>query len=128
MKNKEISKWYVYITGILVIPVTIFVTVWFGHGKAGAANDQVRPDRLSQSQIEEKLKTVTPPNVKINSVEYLDYLGLYEVITPQFTFYMSQDGKYIIMGQVFETATRRNVTQEHVDSKRRVDLSALPPG
>jgi len=54
------------------------------------------------------------PNAKIDTVAPSPIAGYYEVLIGAQVFYVSKDGKYLIEGDLFELASKKNLT----DSRR----------
>lgn len=51
------------------------------------------------------------PADKIESVKASEVPNLYEVVVENSVVYVTEDGKYLLHGQILETATKRNVTE-----------------
>ncbi len=66
------------------------------------------------------------PQVQILQVAPSPIAGLYEVFTGDSVAYADPNGDYLIVGQMMETATRRNLSSERVDALLRVDTAGLP--
>ena len=54
--------------------------------------------------------------------------GFYEVVFGSRVFYVTEDGRHLVAGQVFDTATRTNLTEERMKGIRLGMLEALPDG
>jgi len=65
------------------------------------------------------------PEVKVDSFRYDKALGLYEVVAEGQIFYLSKDLRYLILGNVIELSTMRNLTAERLSDLQRVDFSSL---
>lgn len=63
--------------------------------------------------------------VKPEDVREAPVAGLMEVSVNGMTGYMTSDGRYFIRGDIFEVATRVNVTQQRRQEQARMALAAL---
>jgi thiol:disulfide interchange protein DsbC len=63
--------------------------------------------------------------LKIDSIRYIDELGMYEVITKSQAAYLTKDMRYFIVGRVFDLKTKRDLTTERINSLRHIDFSTL---
>lgn len=52
--------------------------------------------------------------------------GLYEAVVGNDIVYVNESTDYLLMGQLFDTKTRRNLTEETKDRLSRIDFSTLP--
>jgi len=67
------------------------------------------------------------PGIIIKSVNFNNDLGLYEVIAANNTiFYLTKDSKYAIFGNVIDTKTYKNLTDERKREVFKVDFKSLP--
>jgi thiol:disulfide interchange protein DsbC len=67
------------------------------------------------------------PRITIDGIREIPVSGLYEVQSGKNVFYSDENGDYVIFGgQIVETATQRNLTQERIDDLSRVDWNILP--
>ncbi len=75
-------------------------------------------------------KTITErlPQLKnINEVKKSPIPGLYEVrINDTEIYYASEKGDYLVMGQLIDTKSRRNLTEERVDKLTAIGFDDLP--
>ena len=53
-------------------------------------------------------------------------MGLYELRVKNDIYYADERGDYLIEGQIVETKTRNNLTQERIDKLTAIDFSSLP--
>ena len=63
--------------------------------------------------------------VRIDSVSFNEAIGLFEIVTNGRVIYATKDGKYMILGNVIEVQTLKNLTTERMASLRTVDFSSL---
>lgn len=66
------------------------------------------------------------PGAQIASVTKTPYGGLYEVLIDGEVIYSSADGKYLVMGNIIELATRRNLTAARMEKLNAVKWNTLP--
>ena len=66
------------------------------------------------------------PGVKVDRVSKAGYLGLYEVVMGQEVVYTDEKATYLINGEIIETKTRRNLTQERIEKLSAVKFDSLP--
>jgi hypothetical protein len=57
------------------------------------------------------------PSVNIDSIKSSGIKGVYEVRSGDDIFYVSKDGKYLVQGPLFDTATGTNLTEERKNAK-----------
>lgn len=69
-----------------------------------------------EADIRKALSARLPAEVKIQSVQKMPMLGLYEVRVGNDIVYTDETGKYLIMGSIQELKTGRNFTQERSES------------
>lgn len=80
---------------------------------------------MCQAQ-ELKPESVRIPGVTVRSVSFDEKLGLYEVVGEAEIFYLTRDGRYAIVGNVFEVPSMRNLTELRKEEVFKVDFSGLP--
>lgn len=66
------------------------------------------------------------PGAQIASVTKTPYGGLYEVLIDGELVYSSADGKYLVMGNIIELATHRNLTAVRMEKLNAVKWNTLP--
>jgi thiol:disulfide interchange protein DsbC len=76
--------------------------------------------------LEQRLKQNLPPATQI-SVKDTPINGLYEVSTDGQVFYLSEDGRYAIQGQILDLQTRQNLTEPAKQAARVQLLKKLQP-
>lgn len=82
---------------------------------------------LSYAEVsKEKIEKVLPGNIKIESLRFDEGYGLYEVISQGKIFYLTQDLRYLIIGNVIDLRTLRNITADRVREARKVNFDSLP--
>ena len=66
------------------------------------------------------------PDVPVRSVKKSPIKGLYEVVAGQQVFYVDEKADYVVLGNIIEVKTQRNLTGERRDELMRVKFDALP--
>lgn len=66
------------------------------------------------------------PKVTVIAVRPAPIPGLYEVASDQEVAYTDAHGEYLLMGQLLETKTKRNLTRERWEEINAVDYQTLP--
>jgi thiol:disulfide interchange protein DsbC len=66
------------------------------------------------------------PGVEIRGITKTSYLGLYEVQFDDRLVYTDAKARYIVVGSMFDTDTKTNLTEERQRKLNRVDVAALP--
>jgi thiol:disulfide interchange protein DsbC len=66
------------------------------------------------------------PKLNVLAIHGTPLPGLYEVLSPDGVTYTDVSAEYVVMGQLLETRTQRNLTQEHWTSFNQVDFASLP--
>ncbi len=74
-----------------------------------------------QKKLEERF-----PSVKIDRVQESSVPGLYEVITTDRIVYADASGEHLIIGQIMNTTTRQNLTEQRWNDLNRIDFNSLP--
>lgn len=87
---------------------------------ATAANDAT-----VEARLRERLKR-SFPGLAIQSIRPAEALGLYELVAADGIVYADPSGEHLFIGQIVETATRRNFTNERWTALNRVDFDTLP--
>ena len=66
------------------------------------------------------------PGAEVRGVVKTPYFGLYEVQFDDRIVYTDAKAKYIVVGAVYDTETKTNLTEERQRKLNRVDVAALP--
>ncbi len=66
------------------------------------------------------------PGMQISTVSKTPYGGLYEVVADGEAAYATSDGKYLILGNVIDLGTRRNLTSDRNAKLSEINWKALP--
>ena len=66
------------------------------------------------------------PQVRVIDVLPSPIDGVFEVFTGDSIAYTDASGKFLIVGQMMDTTSKKNLTSERIDDLNRVDLKRLP--
>jgi thiol:disulfide interchange protein DsbC len=66
------------------------------------------------------------PGLNIDEIRAMPMANLYEVRMGNEVVYTDAKAQYIIQGEVAETASHRNLTQERINKLTQIDFNALP--
>ena len=66
------------------------------------------------------------PGAEVRSVVKTQYFGLYEVLLDDRIVYTDAKGKYLVVGAVYDTDSKTNITEERQRKLNRVDVASLP--
>lgn len=58
------------------------------------------------------------PRTKIDSIKPAEIKGLYEVVSGGSMFYASEDGRYLLQGQLFDAVDKKNITEDKLAAVR----------
>lgn len=89
-----------------------------------AAPAQAAPAENSLAALQKKLTGML--QMRISELNPTPVKGIYEVIIDGDVLYSDETGNHIFAGQLFETATQKNLTAQTKDRLNRIDFSALP--
>ncbi len=65
------------------------------------------------------------PGGQISSIKPAEINGLYEVTVGSNIFYASEDGKYLLQGQLFDAEAKKNITETKLGNARKLQLDKL---
>lgn len=68
------------------------------------------------------------PNMEISGISKTPYGGLYEVLVDGQVAYATADGKYLMLGNVIDVASRKNLTAVRNAKLNEVNWASLPLG
>jgi thiol:disulfide interchange protein DsbC len=94
-------------------------------GLMGAASAQVAPAPVAAA-IKQALQQRMPDMPPVVSVRLAPVAGLYEVQAGTQLIYTDAKAEYVVEGQLVETRTMRNLTEERLDEINKVDFDNLP--
>ncbi len=64
--------------------------------------------------------------IKIESVDKTPINGLYEAVADGHTFYISEDGRYAIQGEIIDLVKRENITATRGNALRKQTIDQIP--
>jgi thiol:disulfide interchange protein DsbC len=88
---------------------------------SGAAGMNVKADETAVKEAMTKLL----PDVELDSVGPAPVQGLYEVVIGPRVFYVSEDGHYLIQGNVIDTQTRENITEAKLAKAKKAAMDQV---
>jgi thiol:disulfide interchange protein DsbC len=91
---------------------------------AVAQSTELSPAQLAT--LKQKLAQRLPELPAIESARTTPMNGLIELKAGASVIYTDANGDYLIEGQLMETKTQRNLTEERLDEINKVDFAALP--
>ena len=99
---------------LLALPFSLaFTCASFGALAQEAAIRKALTERIPQlSKIDEVTKSAMP--------------GLYEVRVGTDILYSDAEGNFLVQGELIDTKTRRNLTEERIEKLTAIDFNALP--
>jgi thiol:disulfide interchange protein DsbC len=83
----------------------------------------------AQTNVEANIKKALEPRLsgaKIESIKETPYSGLYEVRVAGDILYTDKKGEYLVIGQVYDVKSSRNLTRERIDEVNKIKFSDLP--
>lgn len=78
-----------------------------------------------EAAIKQRVQT-SFPGVEIRSITKTNYAGLYEVVMGEKVFYADENADHFFLGNIFDTKTQRNLTEERVQKLTAVKFDSLP--
>lgn len=82
--------------------------------------------QASETDIRKAAAQMLRPGVNIDEIRKIDVADLYEVRVGSDVFYSDEKGQYFIMGDITDTRTRVNITEERRTKLSAVKFSELP--
>lgn len=65
------------------------------------------------------------PGTNIESIKPAEVKGLYEVVAGGNIFYASEDGRYLLQGQMYDALNKKNITESKLADVRKVALDKV---
>lgn len=65
------------------------------------------------------------PGTNIESIKAAEIKGLYEVVAGGNIFYVSEDGRYLLQGQLYDAVDKKNITENKLANVRKVALEKV---
>lgn len=72
-----------------------------------------------------KALTEFMPGVEIDSIKSSEIRGLYEITAGGNIFYASEDGRYLLQGQLFDVFDKKNITEKKLANVRKIALDKV---
>lgn len=72
-----------------------------------------------------KALSVFMPSGEVDSIKPSEIKGLYEVASGATIFYASEDGKYLLQGQLFDAEAKKNITETKLAEVRKNALEKI---
>ncbi len=91
----------------------------------GLAADKPAPLTAEAAGVKKAIEQKFP-GAEVRGVVKTPYFGLYEVQFDDRIVYTDAKAKYIVVGAVYDTETKTNLTEERQRKLNRVDVAALP--
>ncbi len=85
-----------------------------------------KDEGLSTSAVKASLEKSIPGLPADISVNKSPVNGIYEVVVGRKVFYVTNDGKYIMFGNLIEAATKQNLTEKRTTELSKIDWNKLP--
>ena len=79
-----------------------------------------------ESALRKNLEQRLPSIGKIDEVRRAPIAGLFEVRVGTELFYSDAEGNYLVNGQIIDTRSKRNLTEERQDKLLAIDFDSLP--
>ncbi len=94
---------------------------------AAMAMPALAADSALQSKFAQRLQGVVP-DAQITSVKPAPVSGLYEVMLGATVLYMSEDGRYVVRGDIFDLDSKANLTDSRRSQARTSAFTTLTKG
>ncbi len=65
------------------------------------------------------------PGALVDSVKPAEIQGLYEVVAGGNIFYASEDGRYLMQGQLYDSVAKKNITESKLANVRKVAMDKV---
>lgn len=79
-----------------------------------------------EAEIRKALSERLPNLPKIDEVRPAPIAGLFEVRIGSEVIYTDPKGQYIVQGEMIDTVSKKNLTQERIDKLTAIDFASLP--
>lgn len=100
----------------------LVVTMYAGLGAAVAAGGEAGTNEKS---VRDAILSIVP-NAKIDQVSRSKLAGFHEAVVGGRLVYVSDDGRYVIAGSVWDTQEKRNITDTRYAEIRKTALARVP--
>lgn len=82
--------------------------------------------QAGEAEIRKAAAEMLQPGTRIDEIRKTEIKGLNEVRVGQNIFYADDTGRYFIMGEITDTKTKRNLTEERMSKLTAIKFSELP--
>lgn len=82
-------------------------------------------DVIADEAAIRKALSVFMPSGEVDSIKPSEIKGLYEVAAGATIFYASEDGKYLLQGQLFDAEAKKNITETKLAEVRKNALEKI---
>lgn len=76
--------------------------------------------------LEPAMRAMFSPDIKVDSVQKMNGLPLYEVVVGGEVLYTDEKGAFLINGDLFDLKARKNLTDERKNKLSQINFSDLP--
>lgn len=80
---------------------------------------------VDKEALKTKLKE-TMPSLTVEDIKPSEIKGLYEVMAGANIFYVSEDGRYLIQGRMFDLVDKKDLTEEKLAVAKAALINAVP--
>ncbi|AJZ56246.1 DSBA-like thioredoxin domain protein (plasmid) [Paraburkholderia fungorum] len=84
------------------------------------------PPAPTQADMEDMLRKSLGPDIDVVSVARTPLAGIFAVNVGRQIIYTDRSANYVLVGQLIESHTRRNLTQVALQDSSRIDFASLP--
>lgn len=102
------------------LKVTLAISLALIAGNAWAVDD------ATQKTITDAIHQLVP-QAQIESIDKAPLAGMYVVVASGQVVYVSADGKYLMQGDLYNLASRTNLTASRMDKVRKAAIAAIEP-
>jgi len=95
-------------------------------GLAALLASAVHAQNNDAAEVRKAIEASIGKGAKVDSVRDAGFLGLYEVQVGSDIFYTDKKAAYILLGDVVEAKSRRNLTEERKNKLAQIKFSDLP--
>ena len=89
------------------------------------ASATVHADAASEAKVREAVKALVP-TAQIDSISESKLPGFHEVVLSGQVLYISNDGKYLVQGMLYDIAAKRDLTEDRKSTMRQAALAGVP--
>lgn len=80
----------------------------------------------SPEQLKEQIKKEIPGVDNIDAINSTPINGVSEVVVGRKIFYVTNDGKYFIFGNIIDVASKQSLTEQRTQELNKIDWNKLP--